>query len=453
MNLETTLSWFPVSVREAVRRRPLLAKLAGNVGWLVFERVFLLMIGLFTNIWFVKYLGPDAFGSYSYAVSLATLFGAVASMGTEPIIVRDLARDPASEGVILGTALRVRAVVAAASWIAAIVTVHALQADTLSRALVAILGANAVCTSIGVFEFWFQARVAARPLVLGRIAVTLASQAARVLMILAAARLTSFAWLFVATGAAMSGMAYVLFRHIRGKGVRLMFNGQRARAFLRDSWPLAISGIAITVYVKIDQVMLGQVSKHETGLYAAAATLSELWYFIPVAIATTVFPIILTSVTAESSERARRHQRFYDAMVAISFAIACVTTLVATRLVAILYGPAYAAAAGMLVVHVWSLPFVSLGVARSQFLVADNMVVFAMLAALLGAVSNVTLNLFLIPRYGGLGAAWATLISYAVAGYGSSALSRRVWIHFTMQTRALMVLLRPAVLAGYRSER
>src|SRR5712692_6460642 len=137
---------------DAIRRRPLLAKLAGNVGWLVFERVCLLMIGFFTNIWFVNYLGPDAFGSYSYAVSLATLFGAVAGMGTEPIIVRDLAREPTREGVILGTALRVRCVVAVLSWIAAIGTVYALQADALARALVAIIGANAVCTSIGVFE-------------------------------------------------------------------------------------------------------------------------------------------------------------------------------------------------------------------------------------------------------------------------------------------------------------
>jgi len=444
-----SVPWAVERLRQSIQRRPLLSKLVGNIGWLLFERAFVLLTGFFVNIWFVKYLGPESFGSYSYAVSLATLFVAMAALGTDTVIVRNLALDALSDGGILGTALGVRLIAGIIGWMAAVVAVISLQADSVSRVLVAIIGANALCTSIGVFEFWFQARIIARPLVIGRTAVALVSQAGRVLMILAGATLTSFAWLFVATSAAMSGVAYALYLRYRGARVRLTFDGNRARALLRDSWPMGIAGLAIMVYVKIDQVMLGQMtSRQETGLYAAAAALSEVWYFIPIAIATTVFPFILGPVAGDTAERDRRLQRFYDAMAAISFVIAGVTTLFARPLVVGLYGPAYSRAAEMLVVHVWSLPFVSLGTARARLLVAENMTVFAMISAVLGGIANIALNLYLIPLYGGLGAAWATLVSYAFAGYASSALSRRAWSQLAMQTRALFVFLRPAVLTG-----
>ncbi len=273
-------------------------------------------------------------------------------------------------------------------------------------------------------------------------------------MIAAGASLTSFAWLFVATGAAMSVAAYALYCRCRPKYERLTFDGQLARMLLRDSWPMGIAGIAIMVYVKIDQVMLGQMtSQQETGLYAAAASLSEVWYFIPMAIATTVFPLIIGTETGEAGARDRRLQRLYDAMVAISLVIAGVTTILGGPLITALYGAPYARAANMLVVHIWSLPFVALGTARARFLVANNMTTLAMVSALLGGVANIALNVCLIPRYGGLGAAWASLVSYAFAGYGSSALSRRAWSQLAMQSRALVVFARPAVLAGLATKR
>ena len=51
---------------------------------------------------------------------------------------------------------------------------------------------------------------------------------------------------------------------------------------LVESWPLLLSGISIMVYMKIDQIMLGQILGDESvGIYSAALRISEIWYFIP----------------------------------------------------------------------------------------------------------------------------------------------------------------------------
>jgi polysaccharide transporter, PST family len=280
----------------------------------------------------------------------------------------------------------------------------------------------------------------------------LATQLLRVALIGLGASVYWFAALLVVSTGAFTAVSFWLFLQRREQRTALAVEAARVWRLLKDSWPVGVAGLAILVYVKIDQVMLGQMtSNEETGLYSAAVTLSELWYFIPVAIANTAYPVVVDSPGTTLEERRRRMQRVYDAMAAIGVLIAGATTLCAEPVVRALYGQQYSRASHMLVVHVWSLPFVALGTARARFLVAEQLTVFAMLAAFLGAATNVLLNVWLIPPLGGLGAAWATLASYALAGYASSGLSREAWPHFVMQSKALLFFLRPRALGGLRA--
>ncbi len=105
------------------------------------------------------------------------------------------------------------------------------------------------------------------------------------------------------------------------------------------------------------------------------------------------------------------------------------------------YGSAYAGAAGVLAVHIWSSVFVFLGVVRGQWLVNEKMVRFYLATTIIGAIANVALNLVLIPRAGPLGAAWATVVSYALATWFSSFIDPSVRVIGRMQTRALLLPL------------
>ena len=59
----------------------------------------------------------------------------------------------------------------------------------------------------------------------------------------------------------------------------------RACDLLSDAAPLLLASVTTMAYLKVDQVMLGEWCGTEAvGVYAAAARLSELWYFVPAAI-------------------------------------------------------------------------------------------------------------------------------------------------------------------------
>jgi PST family polysaccharide transporter len=68
-----------------------------------------------------------------------------------------------------------------------------------------------------------------------------------------------------------------------------------ARDLLSESWPLILSSLAILIYYRIDQLMLGQmVGDAAVGLYSSATRVSEMPYFIATAITSSVTPGIFS---------------------------------------------------------------------------------------------------------------------------------------------------------------
>jgi O-antigen/teichoic acid export membrane protein len=162
---------------------------------------------------------------------------------------------------------------------------------------------------------------------------------------------------------------------VRGTALRkLRVSLSRAKSLLHGSWPLALSAIAITIYMKIDQIMLGQMLNDEAvGTYSAAVHISEIWYFIPMAIVASVFPAIL-EVKKRSDEQYYAYlQKLYDFMVWLSVSVALPMTFLATPIVKILFGVDYIKAGTVLSIHIWAAVFVFLGVAIGRWFLTENL--------------------------------------------------------------------------------
>jgi O-antigen/teichoic acid export membrane protein len=112
-----------------------------------------------------------------------------------------------------------------------------------------------------------------------------------------------------------------------------------------------------------------------------------------------------------------RLQQLYDLMAILSVGIAIVITIFSRQIVAILYGEEYREAAAVVTIYIWSGVPTFLGVASSQYLLAENLTHISLYRTSIGMVLNVVLNLLLIPKHGVTGSAVATLISYTVATF------------------------------------
>ena len=409
------------------------------------ERIVNMTIRFFVGVWVVRYLGPEQYGVYSYALSFVGLFTAVTTLGLDSIVIRNLSSEEWSEGEVMGTAFGLRIGAAVVTMGAVAATIFSVNDQWLTQLAVLIVSGQLVFKSADVFKLWFKSEIKSKYPVWVRSGVVMMNSATQVAFILLGLPVLAFVVLILAQSALKAAGTYLMYQMVSERGrVKWTFRWGAARTMMQDAWPLILAGLSVSIYLKIDQVMLGEmVGESAVGVYATAVKISELWYFIPTAIAGSVFPKVVSSKENASVEVYRRRmQVFYDVAALLSYLVIIPVVLSAGPLITLLFGPEYAEAASILQVHIWAFLFVSLGIAQGKWLVAENFTRFRMFASIFGAVVNVGFNILLIPMYGGFGAAWATLLAQAAAGYISLIFLKSVWPLFRQISLALISPLR-----------
>jgi len=384
-----------------------------NTGWLLFNNVFGMVIALFVGIYVARYLGPDNFGLLSYAGSFVGLFSALVTLGLDNIVVRELVKDEKKRDELLGTTFILKIIGSILVLIIIVIAVRFTNNDSFTNLLIFIIAIGTIFQSFNVIQFYFQAKVLSKYTVYAQIFATILCSVIKLLLIHLNMGLIYFAMVTLIQSIilALGFVAMYIKQKLNLFNWRPKFD--LARFLLKDSWPLILSGIAISIYMKIDQVMIkNMLDAKAVGNYAVAVRLSEVWYFIPMIITNSLFPAIINAKKISEKLYYERLQKLYDLMVWLSIGIALPIMLFSHNIINLLFGIQYQEAAGILKIYVWAGVSVFLGVASSQYLLAENYTKISFLRTLIGAVINVILNIILIPRYGTNGAAIATVISY-----------------------------------------
>ena len=388
-----------------------------NTSWLFGEKILRMIVGLFVGIWVARYLGPEQFGLFSYAQSFVGLFTVIATLGLDGIVIRELVKDESRRDELIGTAFWMKLFGAFLVLLLLAFAVGFTSNDAQTNSLVFIIASATIFQSFNVVDFYFQAKVMSKYIVYANVISLLISSVVKIALILNEASLVAFAWviLFDSFILAVGYGYFYLKNHLSLKLWK--FQKSVAVNLLRDSWPLILSGIVVSIYMKIDQVMIKEILGSEAvGQYAAAVRLSEAWYFIPMVISASLFPAIINAKKVSEELYYQRLQKLYDLMVWMSIVIAIFMTFMSDWIVELLYGGQYDEAGGVLMIHIWAGIFVFLGVASGKWFINENLQMLSFWRTFYGMMINVVLNIFLIPKHGVQGAAIATLLSYFVAG-------------------------------------
>jgi len=387
-----------------------------NTGLLFGEKILRIIVGLFIGVWIIRYLGPEQFGNFSYALSFVGLFTAIATLGLNGIVIRELVKDESRRDELIGTAFWLKLIGAFGTLAILAIVVNLTSNDTKTNTLVFIIASATIFQSFNVVDMYFQSKVLSKYVVYVNVISLFLSSMVKIALILNEASLIAFAWVILFDSFVLAiGFIYFYIKNNSTFNVKhLKFSKSTAVDLLRDSWPLILSSIVISIYVKIDQVMIKEMMSAEAlGQYAAAVKLSEAWYFIPMLIASSLFPAIINAKKQSEELYHARLQKLYDLMVWMAIAIALLMTFLSDWLVELLYGGQYKQAGSVLMIHIWAGIFVFFGTAWSKWMLNENYQITMMKLQLLSMVSNIILNTFLIPSYGIIGAALATLISYS----------------------------------------
>lgn len=315
--------------------------------------------------------------------------------------------------------------------------------DTVSQVVVCIIASRIMFDTTQIFSDWFESQTRLPVVTRWNIAAVGVAFLVKVFVVVLDGGMIGLAlayaleWLLMAVA---RGACFARERHNAG---RLSFDGALAKTLLRASWPLWLSSFGALANLHIDQVMIGQMlGDAEVGIYAVAARLSEVIYFLPVAIMTAVFPTLLHK-RDEGDEVYRAYvQQLLDIMCMLALAFAVSMQFIAPIAIPLVFGVAFTPSVAVFLVHVWAGVFVFLRCVMTKWLLAENFMHYVMWTQLLGAAVNVALNYWWIPQYGVLGSAYATVLSYAVSGY--------VALFFIRKTRALAWMMTASVIAPYR---
>jgi PST family polysaccharide transporter len=418
---------------------PGLRKIMGNMGWLMVDRVLRMGMGLFVGVWVARYLGPVQYGSYNFALAFVALFGTVTTLGLEGLVVREVLHNAEDTHEILGTTLALRSGGGLMAVVLSIGTLRLIQPhDKQALLLVLILSSTLVFQAFDTIDSFFQSQVQSRITVWAKNSAFLIFAVIRVSLIYAKAPL----WAFAASYAGEIGLGAVgLVIGYRLSGGRMSAwhsSKKRAAHLLKQSWPVIFSGMAIMVYMRLDMVMLKMMKgDYAVGLYSAATRVSEVWYFIPMAIVSSVSPAIM-KVKDDAELFYGRLRKLFSLMTMTACVVGSIVALASHAIIRILYSTGYSGAAPVLAVHVWASVFVFLGVAQSPWDLSKNLLTLSLYRTIAGAIINIAINFFLIPRFGAMGAAIATVAAYAVSAVFANALSAKTRPIFFMQMRSFL---------------
>ncbi|WP_047549297.1 flippase [Psychroserpens sp. Hel_I_66] len=414
-----------------------------NTFLLFFEKILRLVVGLFIGVWVARYLGPEKFGLLNYAISFVIIFSFVTTLGLNNIIVRELVNNKTKRDLIIGAAFWLKFIGSIFLVSSLIITLNFFSKDVYTNKIIIIISISYVFQSFNVIDYYFQSQVLSRFIVLSNIISLIISSIVKIHLITIDASLMAFVYAFVFDSFILAlGFIYFYIKNNLSLK-RWVFNKNFAIHLLKNSWPLMLGGIMITIYMKIDQIMIKEILGNEAvGQYSAAVKLSESWYFIPMIISSSLFPAIINAKKISENIYYKRLQNLFTLMVWMALALAIPMTFLSDWVIDILYGEKYINSGGVLAIHIWAGIFVFLGVASERWFISENLQKLSFWRTFLGMLSNVFLNMILIPKFGLKGAAFATLVSQIMAAFVFDLLNKKTRKLFYMKCKTIIPIYR-----------
>ncbi len=387
-----------------------------NTGWMFASRILCMIMAFITTALVARKLGPENFGQLSYAISFVSIFSVLASLGIDNILYRDLLKNPEKKKEYLGSALTIK--LFAGFFTAILVSLSALffAEDDVSKILILILSGTFVFNAFQIISFEFQARVKSKYPSIIAFLVTLILNTLKILVILSGKGVIYLALILL-----LESILYAVFyfyfyeKKTEEKIFEWKFDKNITVNILKDSWPLIFTSAFVLIYARIDQIFIKHMLGADyVGVYSAAVTIAEVWYFIPTIIITSVFPAIINAKKTSEKIYHSRLKRLGILLIILAVSIALLITILAPFIMKIIYGSAFISGSIILQIYIWACVGTFLVYLAHNYLITENKKNELIYLTLIPMFINIYLNILWIPKYGIAGSAYATLISYSV---------------------------------------
>ena len=418
---------------------------AANSSWLIMQQVLQIGLNVLGTVLVARHLGPAQFGVLSYAIAVVTLCSYLGHVGLPGIVIREVVKDSERSSIILGTAfvLKVFGYLCGIGVVSVFVVV-AVRSEQDTPLMVLIVGASLIFRAVEVIEYWFESRLQGKLVALARMVGGGLGFAYRLVMVIAGASVVVLAWYNALLAAVTGVMLVILYTYKSGQRISgWRWNGAYGISLLRRGWLVFGGALIGSLYLRMDQIMLHWlVGPEEVGVYAVSSSCANAIGVIPAGIVASVFPRLIALKERDSVRYERRLQQSFDVLLGSGIALSLGLWFLVGPLINTILGETYLRSGVILGIHVWATPFVFMRALIRRWIHLENALFLSVFLASIGTIVNALSNFLLIPQFGGIGAAVATLISYAMSSY--------VVLLFHPKSRPLFFKITMSVIAPYR---
>ena len=422
-----------------------------TTGTYFFERIYLLMIGVVLYAMLARAYGPETMGVFSFAQTIVSFAAPFLAAGCEAIVIRELVRKPAGRPAVMGAAF---ALITGSTIVVMIVPlgfVHLSHAgNPLVFTIAVLLSLSFLPNGLLVIEHYFKAEMRAASVVVPRVLVLTVSIAIKIALAWSGRPIVDVA-VVTACESLVLGIALIVVYVRQGQSpLRWRLDRSESWFLFQQALPAMVSAVAVLLFFRVNHVLLAHYSTYaELGRYSAAFQIFQLTGMLPAVLFSTIYPRLVSLHGSDRAYFERIVNWLYFGFAAASYAICLVTYLSSDLAIRLLLGPKFAGAGTVLSVLVFSSVFTFLGSVRAQEINIYNRPSYHLISAAVGLVVLVPVSLYLIPRYGALGAAWGVTFGCFVSAVLTSFLFPRMRASGLAQMRALL-LLPPLLFTRFR---
>jgi polysaccharide transporter, PST family len=393
-----------------------MSTIRGSIKWQTLQQVARGVAGMIVAAVIARAVGERGLGLLDSTLALVSIVSGFGGLGMQRIVTRELCIGSTENRVTIGTSLVLSLIACLAGVLFVIWSVRGANPEGklvayFACSLIAIVPLGSLVSSI--FEARSRLDLIGKLLLCGLVI----SATARIILALSGSPLHWFALAYSLDLTVACGLGLVMAKSLFPElleGWRFRFSS--AKSLLRESMPILLSTMAGFMYGSMDLIMLKEMaSLEEAGLYGAAIRISQIPLFLPGVLLTSFTARLMLSYNDHGGFRAENLRQLTRLLIGLA---ACVLTggiIFGPLAVRILYGQSFSEAGLILQIHVIGVAFLILGSLRNHLLILEKKGHYLLICDISGAVTNLLLNYLLIPKYGALGAAFATAVSYCVA--------------------------------------
>ncbi|MDD3487047.1 MAG: flippase [Candidatus Moranbacteria bacterium] len=352
-----------------------------------------------------RYLGKDGFGDYSTVLAFFFFFGALADLGLYTISTREISRPGSDEKEILGNVFSIR--LASSLFIVLVsflIVIFLPYPEPVKLGIIISALAYVFSSGYSVLIGLFQKRLAMDKVATGELAGKIVQVSA---IVLAVKYNLGFLAIIGTLFLNMLVSFFIVYvwsrRYIKFSPA---FDFSAWKKFLKESYPVGISAIIVFAYFKLDTILLSVMkTSADVGIYNAAYKVLENISFFPSMFVGLVMPIMSRYIFHERKKFEIVADNTFKVFLILTVPLFIGTVFLAGGIIRLIGGAGFSESVPVLRLLSAAMVFIFFGNFFTNVIIAGSLQKKMLGILLFCAVFNISLNLFLIPRFSYMGAA------------------------------------------------